>query len=221
MPEPLPLLRVGIIEDDPQYADNLSLMLSGNRELVIAFISPSVEEALELHGPALSTCHCLLLDINLEGQNGISGIPLLKQLLPADSQIIMLSLHEGADTIRDAFRMGASGYLLKADPLHLLQEFITSSLRLQAPAMSRPVFQVLLHDSLRSVNPPAPCLDNFTEREQEIYGLLLKGWDNKKIASVLHISGATVNFHLKNIFIKRNVHTRAELLSKHLEEIQP
>lgn len=210
-------LQVCIIEDDPQYADNLSVILSRYPDLEITFISPSIEEATGRYASALATCHCVLLDINLEGQNGISGIPLLKSILPTNSQIIMLTLHESTDTIRDAFRQGATGYLLKADPLHLLQEYIYSSLRLQAPAVSRPVFEVLVQESLR---PHSPDLSYLTEREQEIYGYLLKGWDNKRMAAMLHISGATVNFHLKNIFIKRNVHTRAELLSKHLEEIQ-
>lgn len=212
-----PVLKIGIIEDDPHYADNLSLILMQNPGLEIALISPSIEAATSSHAAALAQCHCVLLDINLQGQNGICGMPQLRGLLPAASQIIMLTLHEGTDTIREAFRQGASGYLLKSEKLQLLREYICSSLRLQAPAISRPVFEVLVQDSLR---PQGPDLSYLTDREQEIYGFLLKGWDNKRMAAMLHISGATVNFHLKNIFIKRNVHTRAELLSKHLEAIQ-
>lgn len=215
-------LVIGIIEDDPQFADNLALILGRSEGIMVAFTTPSIELAIYNHHKELAQCHALLLDINLEGMNGISGIPLLKRYVQPRCQVLMLTLHEGGEAIRDAFREGASGYLLKADSLNLLQEYIISSLRVGAPAISRPVFNQLL-ESLQSAPAPAqaaqPKLQELTDREQELYQLLLKGWDNKRMAAHLEISGATVNFHLKNIFIKMGVRSRAELLARHLEMV--
>lgn len=213
-------LVIGIIEDDPQFADNLALILGRNEGIRIAFSSPSIELAIYNHHKELSQCHGLLLDINLDGMNGISGIPLVKRYVPPHCQILMLTLHEGSEAIRDAFREGASGYLLKADSLNLLQEYIISSLRVGAPAISRPVFNQMVEGLLSKPAPAQaapPKLPVLTDREQELYQLLLKGWDNKRMAAHLQISGATVNFHLKNIFIKMGVRSRAELLARHLD----
>ncbi|OLY92366.1 LuxR C-terminal-related transcriptional regulator [Cnuella takakiae] len=215
-----PEMVLGIIEDDPQFADNLALILSQNEGVRIAFTSPSIELAIYNHHKEMAQCHALLLDINLDGMNGISGIPLIKRYLPQHCQVLMLTLHEGSEAIRDAFREGAAGYLLKADSLNVLQDYILSSLRVGAPAISRPVFNQLLEGLLYNQPADKPAqsrLPQLTDREQDLYQLLLKGWDNKRMAAHLQISGATVNFHLKNIFIKMEVRSRAELLARHLE----
>lgn len=211
-----PLLQIGIIEDNEDFSENLALLLEGQSGIVLAFTSTSVEEAINNHAQELFCCDGLLLDINLPGMDGVAALPVLQQLCKPNCQIIMLTLQEDRATIQAALSAGASGYLLKTDPILSLREQILSSLNGSFPAISRQVFNQLVRLATGNKLQASP-LEKLTLREKEIYGMVVKGYDYKKIASESGISTATVNFHMQNIFLKLDVHTKAELLSKHLE----
>lgn len=211
--------RIGIIEDNEDFAENLALLLEKKHGVSISFTSSSIEETVDWYAQELLHCHCVLLDIQLAGMDGVTGIPILQQLCTSGCQIIMLTLQEDRATVQAALAAGASGYLLKTDSILHLCEHVQSSLQSSYPALSRSVFNKLVRLAT-TAKPQYTPLEKLTEREKDIYSRIVKGYDYKKIAAELGISTATVNFHMQNIFLKLDVHTKAELLSRHLESIQ-
>lgn len=212
-------IRIVIIEDNEDFAESLRLVLAELWQITQVYHSVSVEAAVNELAGQVATCDCILLDINLPGISGVEGLEILKQLCLPDCAIIMLTLAEDRDTIKAAMQQGAAGYLLKTDPIVKLLQQVLNAVQNDFPALSKPVYHQLTQIAGTAKKPLAPDAE-LTTREREIYQGVIKGYDYKSVAAELHITTATVNFHLQNIFLKLGVRTKAELLSRHLKMTQ-
>jgi DNA-binding NarL/FixJ family response regulator len=153
------------------------------------------------------------MDIQLPNKNGVACTALLKKALPS-VPVMMLTVYEDTDTIFNALKAGASGYLLKrSDPAQVL-EALTELHRGGAPMTGEIARKVIdsFHRSKRAEHPQ----DALTAREEEILDCLAKGFVTKEIADKLTISSATVRYHLRHIYDKLHVHSRVEAVIKHL-----
>lgn len=213
---PQPQITVGIIEDNEDFAESLLLLLKEMWQVSVLFHCTSMEAAVEQHASDLMRCNCILVDINLPGMNGVDGIGIVRMLCAPNAALVMLTLVEDRNTIQAALKAGADGYLLKTDPILSLVTQIISSVQHKFPAISQKVYQQLT--SMANASPAKMAPDaELTKREKEIYQGVVKGYDYKTIAAELHVSTATVNFHLQNIFLKLGVRSKAELMSRHLQ----
>lgn len=156
----------------------------------------------------------LLMDINLPGMSGIAGVARLKAVLP-DLQILMLTRFEQSDSIFDALRAGASGYLLKNTPPAELIQAIEHVQAGGVPMSMQIARKVISY--FQQIPRPATEVEKLTAREQQVLALLAKGYLYKEISDHLGISINTLRNHLRAIYDKLHVHSRTEATVKFLD----
>lgn len=153
----------------------------------------------------------VLMDINLPGRNGIECVRRLKPK-SRETQYVMLTVYGDADHVFDALAAGATGYLLKrtsrAALLAALQE-----VKAGGSPMSSTVARQVVQFFQRS-HAAVAAADRLSDREHEILQLLARGRQNKEIVNELGISPSTVATHVRRIYEKLHVHSRAEAVGK-------
>lgn len=205
-------IKVSIVEDNAPVRESLAAILDGTPGFQCASASRDAEEALK-NIPAQRP-DVVLMDINLPGKSGIECVRELKQRLP-ETQIIMLTIEEDSQRVFESLEAGASGYLVKNLAPAKILEAIEEVHRGGSP-MSSQIARMLVqtfHSRGRSRREE----ENLTPREQEILGLLTKGYRTKEIADVLNIAGQTVQTHLRNIYEKLHVRSRCEAVARVLQ----
>lgn len=157
----------------------------------------------------------VLMDIGMPERSGLECVELLKAEYP-ELKILMLTNYSDDDRIFDSLRAGAVGYLLKNSAATKLCEAILEAHEGGAPMSSEVAKKVLayLHGQKKSDRLEA----GLSEREAEVLQALTQGLSDKMIADRLHISIPTVRFHLKNIYAKLHVNSRAEAVIKALQD---
>lgn len=206
-------ITVAIVEDDPGIREMLTRVVQRAPGIQFLQSFPHGEAAL----PALPTLapNVVIMDIQLPGMNGIECTRELKRLLPS-TQVLIFTVFGDSDQVFRALEAGASGYLLKRTSRTEMVEAIKQVWDGGAPMTGEVARKVV--DSFRKV-PPAktPGSEHLTPREEEVLGLLAKGYITKEIADQLAISFDTVRFHLKHIYQKLHVRSRTEALLKYLQ----
>lgn len=157
----------------------------------------------------------VILDIDMPGKDGISAIPVIKEIDPAIA-VVMYTQFEDDDKIFRSLCAGADGYILKkTSPLKLfdaLEEVIRGGAPM-SPAIAKKVL-----GSFRTKNRKSSIRYNLTQRESEVLKLLIRGYSVKYIAAELNIAYETCRSHLKNIYTKLHVNCGKEAIAKVLEE---
>ena len=200
-------IKIGIVEDHSEFRQSLVFLISSFSGYSVEWSYSSVEEALE----NFSETDVILLDINLPGLSGIEAIPLFKQKCPGQ-KIIMLTILEDDFHILEAIKNGADGYILKKTTrnkiLDAIQQVYEGGGAL-TPMVARQVMAFLKPEAARPGS-----LDHLTPREKEILLMITQAMSNELIADKLFISVQTVRNHIKNIYDKLQVHTRAQVVVK-------
>lgn len=207
------VIRIMIIEDHRDVREGLKLLINGSPGFECVGAYRTVEDALigiDRHArPDL-----ILTDLGLPGMSGIEGIKLFRDRLP-DTAILALTIYENNDKIFNAFCAGATGYLLKntapARLLESLKEAVTGGSPM-SPEVARRVVKLF-----RDFQPVSASYD-LTPQERQLLKLLVEGHHKKTAADVMGISFHTVSFHLRNIYLKLQVHSKSEAVAKALRE---
>ena len=152
----------------------------------------------------------LMCDINLPGISGIEVIARIKLVQPG-IQCMVLSSYDEPEYIFKALRAGATGYILKNTPTVNLIDSIRDIYNGGSPMSSQIARKVVT--AFSSMNKVVYC-EQLSRRENEILDLLAKGFRYKEIASQFFISPDTVKTHIRNIYEKLQVNSRAEALRK-------
>jgi DNA-binding NarL/FixJ family response regulator len=204
-------ISVGVVEDHSEFRQSLVYLISSFSEYAIAWAHGSVEEALANY----SETDVLLLDINLPGLSGIEAIPIFKRDRP-ELKIIMLTIFEDDQHIFEAIKNGADGYILKKSNPHKILDAIQQVYEgggALTPSVAKQVMEFF--------KPPAAKYESqtpLTPREKEILLLITDGMTNDAMAEQLFISAQTVRNHIKNIYDKLQVHSRAQVVIKAIRE---
>lgn len=204
---------VGIVEDNKKIRDLIQRYLDMQDELKCPVAVDTVEEMLEYleeHGHP----DVILMDIQLPGMSGIKGIGLIKEKYP-DIDIIMLTVYHDSHKIFNALRAGASGYLLKHTSLPEIKESILKLIDGGAPMSPQIARKVINHfqENAPKKNPES----DLTPREHDIVNGLVDGLSYKMIADRYDISIDTVRAHIRNIYKKLHVNSKAEVIAKSLK----
>ena len=157
------------------------------------------------------------MDVHLNAtETGIDLIRELKPQVPA-TQFMIFSVFEDEDTIFDALRAGATGYLIKktdpSDTIAAIKELTEGG----AP-MSRQIARKVIASYTGQPSPEMPATDELnalTEREREILEQLAKGLIYKEIAANVNLSPETVRKHVYNIYLKLHVSNRVEAVNRY------
>ncbi len=206
-------ITVAIVEDDPGIREMLTRVVGRAPGIEFLTSFPSGEAALAAL-PALAP-NVVIMDIQLPGMNGIECTRELKKAMPG-TQVLIFTVFGDSEQVFRALEAGASGYLLKRTPRSEMVEAIKQVWDGGAPMSGEVARKVV--ESFRKAPPVKSAeTEQLTPREEEVLGLLAKGYITKEIADQLAISFDTVRFHLKHIYQKLHVRSRTEALLKYLQ----
>jgi len=147
----------------------------------------------------------VLMDLKLPGMNGIECLKRLKQIKPPLlCHVLVLSEYEENDLVFEAFKAGASGYLLKnrISELAVAIKDVMAGGSVMSPVIARKV--------IRFFQGSPTTLSALSKRELEVLADLSGGLTNKEIAAKLSISENTVFRHVASIYEKLHVHSRVD-----------
>jgi len=204
-------IRVAIIEDEREIRECLTLLVNGSEGYTCTGSYRTMEEALDKIAGQLPDV--VLSDIGLPGMSGIDGVRLLKERYP-DLLVLMLTVYDDDERIFDAMCAGACGYLLKKTPparlLDSLREVVDGGAPM-SPEVARRVITLF-----REIRPPERADYHLTPHETRLLKLFVEGHNYKTAAAELRVSVNTVNFHVRSIYDKLQVHSRSEAVVKAL-----
>lgn len=216
MPTFAHVIILGIIEDQAAIREALCAYLGAQPEFDCVLCAAS-HEAFMAGLTSLPVPPTLVLsDIGLPGRSGIEGLPLLRQALP-QAEVLMLSVYTDAERVFEALRQGAVGYLEKTTPLPLLKEHL-----LQVAAGGSPMSPSVARHVTRYFAPrPVVSADPLTAREHEIVRGIEDGLSYKLIAERLHVSIDTVRSHIRQVYRKLQVNSKAEIMAAARQRARP
>ncbi len=151
----------------------------------------------------------VVLDIAMPLLNGMDAARQLKQTMP-DVKIIFLTVSEDRDLAAEAFRVGASGYLLKNSAASELMQAIREVSA--GRSYVTPLATQSLVDSFLQKSEPAKSQCELSARQREVLQLLAEGHTMKEIAGLLHITARTVAFHKYTMMRTLGIKTSAQLV---------
>lgn len=169
-------------------------------------------EAVEL--AKLHTPHVAVLDVSMPELNGLEATRQIMKAVP-QTEVLILTMHESEQVVREVLDSGARGYVLKSDAGRDLISAV-DALCHRRPFFSSRVSEMLLQNYLGKQERPALSPDSprgrLTAREREIVQLLAEGKTNKEVAACLNISIKTAETHRTNIMNKLDLHSVTELV---------
>lgn len=202
-----------VADDEASYRKALEKTLTLMAECDLVAVCKDGQEALDtcLSDPP----DVLLTDVNMPR---LSGIELTRKLLKQEKSVavVILTVKEDDDTVYEAFRAGALGYLLKTSTPQDVIDAIRLAEKGEAKITPRIATKVL--EDFRRVRDEDEIDDSemyvLSDREQEILDLVAQGLRNKEIATKLSIAEKTVKNHVSNILKALQVNSRTEAAMK-------
>lgn len=205
-------IKIGIVEDNRGVRETWAKLVATEPGLEVVGCFANGEEALEKF-PSLHP-DVVLMDICLPGISGIECTARLKAVLPG-TQILVVTVYTDNEHLFDALKAGASGYLLKCTDREELIESIREVMSGGAPMSGSIARRVI--EAFHAPAPTPVTEGQLSPREQEILALLAQGLVAKDVARETGLSYQTVRVHLRNIYEKLHVHSRAEAVAKYWE----
>jgi len=157
----------------------------------------------------------VILDIGMPELNGLEATRQILEVCP-QTQVLILTVNESEELVRQVFAAGARGYLLKSDAgreLTAAIEALNQHKPFLTPRVADIVLQGYVKGHLGIMNQLLPAAsEHLTSREREITQLLAEGKTNKEVATVLNISVKTAETHRTNIMRKLKLHSVGELV---------
>jgi DNA-binding NarL/FixJ family response regulator len=202
-------ITVSIVEDQKEIREMLAILVNGSEGFICLKTFENAEDAI-IDIPRLAP-DVVLVDIHLPRQSGIECVLKLKPLC-SKTQFLMCTSLEDTDTVFNALKAGANGYITKSTPPAKLLEAIQDVYQGGSPMSGQIARKVV--GSFQKVNNTDIQLEALSKREQEILTLLSKGLRYKEIADKLFVSVETVRTHIRNIYEKLQVNSRTEALNK-------
>ena len=207
------MTTIGIVDDNDVLRQSMQLLLENSGNFQVVFSLHDVRtllEQTEIFMPRL-----LLMDIDMPGINGIEAVKLVKKDYPS-VDVVMFTVFEDDEKIFRSVMAGASGYLLKKTPPDKLMEALDDFVQGGAP-MTGSIATRVLQMFRKQTNQTAASF-NLSPREQDVLIGLTDGKSYKIIAAERFLSTETVRSHVKNIYEKLHVHSKAEAVAKAFRE---
>ena len=200
------LPRVLIADDHTLVAEACSKLLESDYEVV-----GTVSDGRALvRGVTELKPHVAIVDVAMPLLNGLDAAHQVKELLPS-IKLIFLTMNHDADLAAEAFRRGASGYLLKtcaSSELVLAVREVLRGKTYLSPMIASDTVDFLLRMDKKLIDEG----QKLTGRQREVLQLLAEGKCMKEVAAVLNLTTRTVAFHKYRIMEVLNVRTNAELV---------
>ncbi|MCL5256498.1 MAG: response regulator transcription factor [Chloroflexi bacterium] len=210
-------LRILLADDRPLFRKGLAALLSSRGDLIVVGEASdgceAVDRARELQ-PDL-----ILMDIHMPNCDGLKATRIIKQEFP-DIKIIMLTVSDDDESLFEAIKSGARGYLLKNLEPEQLFGYLEGVSRGEAPISPPMATKILTEFASQTRRAPAgeESKRELTQREREVLQLVTNGASNKEIAVRLNITENTVKNHLRNILEKLQLQNRVQIAAYAVRE---
>lgn len=215
--------KIGIVEDQKNISDNLVKRFSFFDQIEIVFVAYSAEQALEklVAFRKQELPSVILMDIELPGMSGIDATAHIKASY-SDIDIMMQTVFEDHDRIFKSIQAGASGYFLKDDGIEKyvegIQDLVEGGAPISASVAAKILKKVRTEEAAKKKNIEDLCEKfTITDRELDILKGIVEDLTEEQIADKLYISPHTVRTHMKNIYKKLHVHSRASAMKVALQ----
>ena len=206
------VIRVLVADDHALVREGIRHVLDAEAGIEVVAEASSGREAVELalaHAPDV-----VVLDITMPGENGLRAAARLRESLPS-ARVLMLSMHDDAEYVREGMRIGTHGYILKDSAGEELRAAIRA-VHAGGTFFSPAVVKRLTH--AEPAPPPAhAAVSGLTPRERDVLQGIARGLTNKAIGAELGISRRTVEAHRESLMRKLEIHTVAGLTRLALE----
>ncbi len=200
-------LRVILFEDNKEYTESLRMFFEDSERVFLTASFLDATEALKQirkHQPDV-----VLMDIELPGVSGIEAMQKIREAIP-DTKILIQTSFEDNHKIFASLCGGASGYFIKSAGLMALEQSILDVYHAGgslSPSIAKKV--IALMETKHKIE-----YIKLTPREKEVLQYLVEGLSYKMIQAKINISYDTVCFHIRNIYDKLHVHSKAEAIVK-------
>ena len=206
----MPRSRIILADDHNLLLDAFRLILEPHFEVVATFADG---KALLEGAPALNP-DVIVSDIGMPVMNGLNAGQRIKQTLPK-VKLIFLTVNDDPALVAEAFRSGASGYLVKnvaaSELVHAIREVLLGRSYL-TPLITKDMIGSLIGNSLVGNSTRRKTLDELTLRQKEVLQLLAEGRSMKEAAHLLHLAPRTVAFHKYTMMNQLQLKNNAELV---------
>jgi NarL family two-component system response regulator LiaR len=198
-------IKVLLVDDHEMVRIGLAAVLGTEEGIEVVGEASSGAEGIRLalqYKPDI-----VLMDLVMEGMDGIEATRRLLQLYP-ECKVIVLTSFLDDDKMYPVIEAGAFSYLLKTSRASEIAQAIRSAAKGQ-PILESQVASKIMH-RFRQPKPAAALHESLTEREMEVLCLIAQGKSNQEAADVLFIGIKTVKFHVTNILAKLGVEDRTQ-----------
>ena len=196
-------------------ADDHGILVAGVRKLIedrCDIVGTAADGRALLEAASRLQPDLIILDISMPLLNGLDAARQLKKSLP-ETKLLFLTMHASPRYATEAFKAGASGFLLKQSADEELPQAITAVLQGKqylTPSITKPVMALVLKEEPTPVIKGDPSA--LTARQREVLQLIGEGKGTKEIATILNISIKTVQFHKTCLMHELDIHTTMELM---------
>ena len=197
--------RIILADDHILILDAIKKMLEPEFEVVGTF----ADGLALLQGAQKLDPDVVVLDVHMPQMNGLNAGQRLKQLMPK-IKLVYLTMSLDQDLAAEAFRLGASGYLLKSSAASELVQAIRETSRGRSyvtPLMTKGMVGSFIQNIKRKKNP-----EKLTLRQKEVLQLLAEGRSMKEVAFMLKVTPRTIAFHKYTMMEHLRLRTSAELI---------
>jgi two-component system NarL family response regulator len=204
------MLKLLIVDDHAVFREGLRALLDLEEDFDVIGEASRGDEALAMASEG--SPDVILLDLHLPDGNGADFCPQLLRASPS-SKVLILSAYDDDEGVSAALIGGASGYVLKTVSGERLADNIRSVYGgevLLAPSVAAKVVEQLSRLQ-KETGRRDEALHALTNREREVFSLASRGLKNAEIADELYLSEKTIKTHLRNIYNKLNLASKAEL----------
>ncbi len=204
-------IRVILVDDHAILRAGLRRVLEAEPDIEVVGEAESADRAV--FESLSSRPDVVVMDVVMPGKSGIEGMPALLQAVP-EAKVLVLSMQDDPRYVREAFEVGASGYVLKeaADTEVVgAVRAVAAGERYVHPTLGARLVAAEAEERKRAEADP------LSEREREVLRLLALGHTNQEIAKMLYISVRTAETHRAHIMQKLRLTSRAELVRYALE----
>jgi DNA-binding NarL/FixJ family response regulator len=202
-------IRVLVADDQSMVRAGFRMLLSREEDIEVVAEASDGREAVDKAARFNPTV--VLMDIRMPELDGLEAT---RRILAADdgARILILTTFDLDEYVYEALRAGASGFVLKDDP----PEQLLSAIRIVAGGdalLSPSVTKRVIKQFARTPQPVAPKeLGELTERELEVFRLIVRGLSNAEIGRELFISDTTVKTHITHILQKLGLRDRVQVV---------
>lgn len=204
------MVNLAIVEDDPFLCEEIVEHFAPNPNIQCVLAVESIDRFKHFFREFMDI-NVVLLDINLPYMSGVDGLPSIRRLLP-EAEIVMHTVVNDHDTIFKCICAGANGYLLKDGNLQNLERTLLDIEANGGCALTPSVARRIL-GYFQPKTQAAPD-EQLSPQELKISRLLVDGIPYQQVADMLNITINGVRYHIKNIYKKLHISSKAELLKR-------